>query len=254
MFEVRLAPESQSIIARIWFPDPGAQPLILKRIAQVLGIDSPAAAAVEQLSADPVLGPLVAQRPGLRVPGAWDPFEIAVRAVTGQQVSLKAATAMVARAARLCGTPLTGPNWSSSGLSRLFPLPEQLAAADLFDVGMPQARMTALRSLAAVAATDPNLFENTENRRRRLQAQPGIGDWTAQYIAMRALRDPDAFPAADVVIRRMLTEPGGTRPTPAAVVRRAEAWRPYRSLATIHLWTAAALAAKPNAHTAIAGS
>ncbi|MDZ4796894.1 MAG: hypothetical protein SGI92_01930, partial [Bryobacteraceae bacterium] len=108
-----------------------------------------------------------------------------------------------------------------------------------FDMGMPQARMAALHSLAQLAANDSQLFQQVEGKLKRLQAQPGVGDWTAQYIAMRALRDTDSFPAADVVIRRMLTPPGQTRPTPAAVLRRAEMWRPWRSFATVHLWTAA---------------
>lgn len=240
IFTVSCDAQARCLVVSIWYPEREHTPEILDRISRIFGIDQPAAPAVAALADDPVLGTMVRERPGLRIPGAWDAFEIAVRAVTGQQVTLQAATAMVGRAARICGTATGWKEWEELGLVRLFPEPMQLAQADLFDVGMPQHRMAALRSLALNAASTPDLFASDPASVRKLLAQPGIGDWTVQYIAMRAHRNPDAFPSADVVIRRMLTVPGETRPTPAAVLRRAEAWRPWRAWATIHLWTAAA--------------
>ncbi|MDZ4798620.1 MAG: AlkA N-terminal domain-containing protein, partial [Bryobacteraceae bacterium] len=127
VLETSLNPAAQQVTVRLWYPDPAHAPEILTRVARILGIDHDPAQAVEHLSADPLLEPLVSQRPGLRIPGAWDPFEVAVRAVTGQQVTLSTATAMVARAAKLCGTPLQAPEWEPLGLTRLFPEPAQLA-------------------------------------------------------------------------------------------------------------------------------
>jgi AraC family transcriptional regulator, regulatory protein of adaptative response / DNA-3-methyladenine glycosylase II len=197
----------------------------------VLGLDADHALIEPVLSADPLLAPLVAARPGLRVAGAWDGFELAVRAVLGQQVSVAAGRGLAERIASVHGPPLPEPVGS---LSRLFPGPEQLAAVELD--GMPAARAWAVRALAQ-AVTEGLVIDERQDRefvRAALLELPGIGPWTVEYIAMRALRDPDAFPASDLVLRNAL---GGL--SPAEALTRAEAWRPWRAYAAMHLWAAA---------------
>jgi AraC family transcriptional regulator, regulatory protein of adaptative response / DNA-3-methyladenine glycosylase II len=197
----------------------------------VLGLDADHALIEPALKRDPLLGPLVATRPGLRVAGAWDGFELAVRAVLGQQVSVAAGRRLAEQIAARYGAPLPDPVGS---LSRLFPDAETLAEVELG--GMPAARARAVRVLAK-AVTEGLAIDERQDRetaRAALLEIPGIGPWTVEYIAMRALRDPDAFPASDVVLRNTL---GGV--SAAEALRRAEAWRPWRSYAAMHLWAAA---------------
>jgi AraC family transcriptional regulator of adaptative response / DNA-3-methyladenine glycosylase II len=143
------------------------------------------------------------------------------------------------------GAPFTpAGDGDVSGLTVVFPRPERLAVANLTILGMPRARATALSALAAAAAKDPRLFSPEQDLDRaiaRLRALPGIGEWTAQYIAMRALHEPDAFPAADIGLLRATATTNEMRPTPAALLNRAEAWRPWRAYAAQHLWTAGAV-------------
>ncbi len=184
------------------------------------------------------LAPLIARRPGLRTPGAWDSFEHAVRAILGQQITVRAARALAGKLVRRAGTPVTREAAGHDALTHVFPTPEQVAAADLSDFGMPRARIVALQSLARAACADPKLFESAGARDdvvARLRALPGFGEWTAQYWALRALRDSDAFPAADVGLLRALTT-NGARLSPKALAERAEAWRPWRAYAAQHLW------------------
>ena len=209
-----------------------------------LGVES-VAAAVEQakrvldLAADPaeiaaVLGrdPLLAARvralPGLRVPGAWDGFELAVRAVLGQQVSVRGAMTVAGRLVQRFGEPLPHPDGE---LTHAFPTADALAEADVAAVGMPHARAATIRRIArAVAAGELDLRPTAsfDETRRLLTEIPGIGPWTVEYVAMRALADPDAFPAGDLWLRRAL--PSGD----------AEAWRPWRAYGAFYLWTVAA--------------
>jgi AraC family transcriptional regulator of adaptative response / DNA-3-methyladenine glycosylase II len=126
------------------------------------------------------------------------------------------------------------------GVTHVFPSAEALARADLAALPMPRARSSALSALARAAATDGTLFEpaaTAEDAVRRLRALPGIGEWTAQYIALRTLREPDAFPAADIGLQRALADRAGVRPSAGALLARAEAWRPWRGYAALHLWT-----------------
>jgi AraC family transcriptional regulator of adaptative response / DNA-3-methyladenine glycosylase II len=186
--------------------------------------------------ADPLLGPLAARRPGLRIPGAWDPFECAVRAVLGQQVSVAAGRTLAARLVARAGREIAG---GGDGLTHLFPSPSALASANLDGLGLPGARRRALQALAAaVAGRALDLGAPAEEVAARLEALPGFGAWTAQYVALRALGEPDAFPAADLVLRRMAAT-GGTPLTTRALEARAEAWRPWRGYAVLHLWRAA---------------
>src|SRR5262249_43045429 len=157
-----------------------------------------------------------------RVPGGWDPFELAVRAVLGQQITVAAARQLAGRLVEICGEPVTG---ADHGLIRAFPTAQRVAAANLNALGMPAARRATLKSLAEAAIDDPQLFRplgTVEDAIARLSAIPGIGEWTAQYIALRALREPDAFPASDMGLLRSAGIIAGATPTPAALLRRAE--------------------------------
>jgi AraC family transcriptional regulator, regulatory protein of adaptative response / DNA-3-methyladenine glycosylase II len=186
---------------------------------------------------DPLIGPLVKQRPGLRIPGAWDPFECAVRAVLGQQVSVAAACTFAARLVARIGRPIKD---GIDGLTHLFPSPAVLAKADLGGLGLTGARTRALRTLArAVAERAIDFDAPVEEVTAKLAALPGLGDWTAQYVALRALSEPDAFLVADLVLRRMAGA-GGVPLARRALEQRAEAWRPWRGYAALHLWRAAA--------------
>ncbi len=211
-----------------------ALPIVIGRLRRVFDLAADPAAIGAALSRDDRLRPLVAARPGLRVPGAWDGFELGVRAIVGQQVSVAAATRLAGQIAQAFGARLATP---LGGLTHAFPSPERLAGATI--TGMPTARARAITTLASAAAADPRLFERAATLAgsvARLRALPGIGEWTAQYIAMRALREPDAFPAADIGLMRAMDD-GAGRPCAAELLARAEAWRPWRAYAALHLWT-----------------
>jgi AraC family transcriptional regulator, regulatory protein of adaptative response / DNA-3-methyladenine glycosylase II len=223
---------------RIHFPRVESIAAIVGRVRRVFDLSADPRAIGEHLSTDPVLAPLVARRPGLRVPGAWDGFEVAIRAVLGQQITVTAALKLAARLVATYGDPMNAA--TGNRLTHTFPTPDRLAEADLRLLGMPAARAEALSSLPAAAAADRRLFspsETLEAAVARLRSLRGIGEWTAQYIAMRALREPDALPAADIGLMRALTEVSGSRPSAAAILARAEGWRPWRAYAAQHLWT-----------------
>ena len=209
----------------------------IARLRRMFDLDADLQAVNAHLSLDPYMARLVAARPALRVPGGWDPFEVALRSIIGQQVSVDRARQLNGVLVERCGSTL--PNGAGQALCRLFPTAQQVVDADLSTMGMPGARVTALKTVAAAAVDDPRLFErgatldDTIARLRRLR---GIGDWTAHYIAMRACREPDAFPASDVGLLRGAADADGRRPTPAALLERAEAWRPWRAYAAHHLW------------------
>jgi len=230
-----------ALTATIRFPEASAVPPIVGRIRRVFDLDTDVGPMSAHLSADPVLAPLVAARPGLRVPGAWDGFELAVRAMLGQQITLSGARLLIGRLVEAHGERLHARSrGEAAGLSMVFPTTERVASADLTRLGMPRARAAAISAMAAVAGGDPDLFRpdgSLDAAIARLTALPGVGDWTAHYVAMRALRDPDAFPAADVGLLRAMAGPDGLRPTLAALLARAERWRPWRAYAAQHLWT-----------------
>ena len=215
--------------------DVGVLPLILPRVRRVFDLDADPEAIAECLARDPLLAPLLARRPGLRLPGAWDGFEMAVRAVIGQQITVAGARSLLGKLVARCGA---GVAVAEDGLSHVFPTPDRLVGKDLAALGMPRARALAIQSLAQSALADPALFERgagLEEAVKSLCAVPGIGEWTAHYIAIRALREPDAFPASDIGLLRALAS-NGVRPTPRALAARAEAWRPWRAYAAQHLW------------------
>jgi AraC family transcriptional regulator of adaptative response / DNA-3-methyladenine glycosylase II len=215
----------------------------VSRVRRAFDVASDVTLIGAHLAADPLLSPLVAERPGLRVPGAFCAFELAVRAVLGQQVSVAAARQLGERLVRLCGTPvLLGP-----ALTRLFPSPAQVAGADLSRLGVPRARASTLAALAQAALADPRLFEpgsSIEDTVAKLRAVRGVGAWTAHYIALRAARDPDAFPASDRGILRGMAACRREPVSAEALERHAERWRPWRAYAAQHLWAADAASSK----------
>lgn len=232
---VELQPMTAPVTARIWLDDMRDLGAAVDRCRSLLDLDADPGSVDEVLRGDAALAPLVALHPGLRVPGCGDAAELALRAVLGQQVSVTRATALAARLTARCGEPLAQPN---AGVEWLFPTPAAVLDADLTALGLTGERAATLRRLA-VALTegavtlDPGT--DTAAAIRSLRSLRGIGEWTASYIAMRGLRDPDAFPATDLALRRAYMRVVGadarTLPT------RAERWRPWRAYATLHLWT-----------------
>lgn len=229
-------PDEASIELRVH----GAKPTALFRVsAAVRRMFDLAAdpALIEQAFAhDPLLAPLIRARPGVRIIGAWDPFECAARTVIGQQMSLTAARTITARLAATMGTAIEG---GFDGLTHVFPTAQQLAHAQLSGLGLTPRRCETLRALArAVVAQEVDWNAPAENVTAALTSLPGMGMWTAQYIALRALGEPDAFPAGDPVLRRMCAS-DRTSVTERALEARAEKWRPWRGYAVMHLWQAA---------------
>jgi AraC family transcriptional regulator of adaptative response / DNA-3-methyladenine glycosylase II len=239
---IEVAPQRRgdALRAVIRFPSVKALPGIVARIRRVFDLSADIPAITAHLARDARLAPLVEARPGLRVPGAWDGFELAVRAILGQQITVAAARGLAGKLVERHGRRLALAG-APAALTHVFPRPEALAGADLAILGMPRARAAALAGLAATVAGDRGLFgpsADLDAAIARLRALDGIGEWTAQYIAMRALSEPDAFPAADIGLLRALADDSGKRPSPAELLARAEAWRPWRAYAAIHLWAA----------------
>jgi AraC family transcriptional regulator, regulatory protein of adaptative response / DNA-3-methyladenine glycosylase II len=243
--EVVHQPERQSLRVTIHFPHVQSLPAIVARVRRLFDLGADIETIDAHLSLDPLLAPLVAQRPGLRAPGGWDGFELAVRAILGQQITVVAARRLAGQLVDLHGTPVPKDRVRHPGLTRTFPAAERLAKAKSLGLGMPSARQASLKALAEAAAADPNLFRpfgTIEEAIARLRTIPGIGDWTAHYIALRALREPDAFPASDIGLLRGAALFDGTRPSPAVLLNRAETWRPWRAYAAQHLWAAQSIA------------
>jgi AraC family transcriptional regulator of adaptative response / DNA-3-methyladenine glycosylase II len=208
---------------------------VVSRCRQLFDLDADPPAIAAALAADEALAPLITARPGLRVPGAYDGFELAVRAVIGQQVSVPAASTLTGRLAARHGTRLDAAAGPSGTLSVLFPRPADLADADLAGLGLTTARQATLRALAAGCAAgrlDLGPGTDPEETAARLAELPGVGPWTVAYILMRA-GDPDAFPGTDLGLRRAM-ERLGCGPG------RADRWRPWRAYAALHLWAALA--------------
>ncbi len=212
---------------------------IVARARRLLDLDADLARIGEHLRRTPYFAARAGKVDGglVRVPGCWNGFELSVRAILGQQVSVTAATTMASRLAAHFGTPT--PAAGCPGLTRLFPTPAQLLEADLLSVGLVRGRATAIKALADAVLTNRLSLEKSnglEDLVSRLCALPGIGPWTAHYIAMRAAGEPDAFPSSDLGLRRAL----GTRAAPvtaADLEQTAEAWRPWRAYAAMYLWT-----------------
>jgi AraC family transcriptional regulator of adaptative response / DNA-3-methyladenine glycosylase II len=211
-------------------------PALVARVRRMFDLDADPAPIAAHLAADPVLAPLVARWPGLRLPTAFDPFEQAVRAIVGQQVAVKAAVTVTGRLVARLGEALG--NAPEGGPDRLFPTPEAIAGGDLDGLGMPGRRVETVRGFArAVASGELALSADrgVEEFMARLRALPGVGPWTAEYLALRALGEPDAFPASDLGLLKAKVW-GRDPPTPRALAERAEAWRPWRAYAAVYLW------------------
>jgi AraC family transcriptional regulator of adaptative response / DNA-3-methyladenine glycosylase II len=229
LVSVGLAPGKRALDVRVTgLPSSGAS-TIATRMRQLFDTDADPAAIARTLGADPLLASDVIRHPGIRVPGAWDGFELAVRAVLGQQVSVRAATTIAGRLAAQFGTPVTG----GAALNRLFPTPQQLMTAELERVGVLSSRARTIRLLAERLAAGTLTIEPTDPAAvmTALRTIPGIGPWTAGYIAMRACGDRDAFLTGDLILRRAA---GGL--STRALEERAERWRPYRAYAVMLLW------------------
>jgi DNA-3-methyladenine glycosylase II len=201
-----------------------------------LHADAPAIAA--HLARDPWFAPLTQAAPGLRVPGAWSGFELVVRAIVGQQVSVKAASTIIGRLVERAGTRLDDHPHPDTAWR--FPTPAALAAVDLEKIGMPGKRVAALQSFAREVSTGALPLDDPQADRTELRAallaMPGIGPWTVEYVAMRALRDADAWPGSDLILVQALAARDPSMAKAAAVRARAEDWRPYRAYAALHLW------------------
>jgi AraC family transcriptional regulator of adaptative response / DNA-3-methyladenine glycosylase II len=239
--EVTHLPDRQCLGVSIRFPDVRLFPAIVARVRRLFDLGADIETIDGHLSGDPALAPLVAQRPGLRAPGGWDGFEIAVRAVLGQQISVAAARRLAGQLVALHGRAVPKAARIHPHLSHVFPTAKRLASASSIGLAMPVARLKTLKAVAEAAVSDPNLFRpfgSIEETVARLRTIHGIGEWTAQYIALRAIREMDAFPASDIGLLRSMVSMDGERTTPANLLRRAECWRPWRAYAAQHLWAA----------------
>jgi DNA-3-methyladenine glycosylase II len=217
------------------FPDASAVPEIVARLRRMFDLDADLITMQRHLAADPLLARLIARHPGLRVPGAWDGLELAIRAVLGQQITVSAAIKLAGKLVAQYGAPLASPH---GGLTHVFPDAAVLAAADLATLGMPKSRGRTLSGVAQALLDDPLLFEpGRQGGVKRLLALYGIGDWTAQYIALRQLREMDGLPNGDVGLINALAALEGGVVTARELLARAEGWRPYRGYAAQLLWT-----------------
>lgn len=233
-------PERARLRVEVRIASPAGLLELRERLRRLFDLDADPRAIDPVVARVPMLRADVRRRPGLRVPGACDGFETAVRVILGQQISVAGATTLAGRIAAALGDPLPAQLVPGPGLERLFPTADRLAEAELERLGVIRARAAAIRGLAQAVARDPDMIEPgaaPEKRLERWQALPGIGPWTAQLVAMRVLREPDALPASDLGLRQAIT-PKGATPRPAAEVERLlEPGRPYRAYAALRLWS-----------------
>jgi AraC family transcriptional regulator, regulatory protein of adaptative response / DNA-3-methyladenine glycosylase II len=235
--EIQLVPAEPHLLLRAWMPSSDGLIRVAERARRIFDLAADPLTIGAHLEQSPLLRRLVQTRPGLRVPQVWDPFELAVRAVLGQQVTVRAATTLTGRLVHNFGKPAEGIDLP--GLTHRFPTPAALAEADLRAIGATGAQSRAVRALARAVADGELMIEagrGLEEFVGRICELPGVGQWTAQYIAMRALAEPDAFPAGDLGLRRSAGR-GGPILTAGELDRMAEAWRPWRACAAMYLWT-----------------
>lgn len=232
-FEVSLDQQRHVLVARIEFENPRWLFMIVERIRAMFDLNADWISISQTLRNDPVLAQRMQAHPGLRVAGCWDAFELAIRAILGQQVSVKTATTLAGRLAHQFGKPVCGPKL----LTHLFPEPAVLAYAQLGSIGLTTTRAQTIRSLARTVCDGKISFTGIVDPERfveQLCAIPGIGQWTAQYVCLRALGQPDAFPSTDLGLLRAMN-----LSNPKELERRAEAWRPWRAYAAMYLWRSA---------------
>lgn len=238
IIEIGPGPRADCLSLRRRAP-PATPPAELSQQARrVFDLDAPIADISRALGRDETLRALLRGAPGVRVPGAWDGFELAVRAVLGQQISVQAATTLAGRIAARYGEPMPRELAADEpGLDRLFPTPQRLARARLNNLGLVRSRAETIRRVAtAVVRGDLRLDGSQEPDvlYKALKSIKGIGEWTSQYVVMRALKHPDAFPASDLGLISAIAWPA--RVSPAELLRRAEHWRPWRAYAAMLLW------------------
>ena len=234
-FQAFFEPRSHNINVCVSYGETRHLNRIIERIRALFDIRADSAQIDEFLVQDSQLAPMVTRFPGLRVPGCWSGFEVAVRAILGQQVTVKAASTLIARVAKRYGEVY---ECDVEGLSYTFPEPARLVEADLDGMGIVGARIEAIRAVAEQlerGELDIGGGMDTESFVPAICRIKGVGEWTAQYIAMRALGDPNAFPHSDLILRRAVAEPGDTL-TPSALRQRAESWQPWRAYCAILLW------------------
>ncbi|MCZ6569404.1 MAG: helix-turn-helix domain-containing protein [Deltaproteobacteria bacterium] len=236
VMRVAAALDSCELVLALQLDDPGGLLPAVRRTRRLFDLGADPLQIETDLRGDRELARRIDARPGVRVPGAWDPFEVAVRAILGQQVTVKGATTLAGRLVRSFGKPVERAD--ALPLTHLFPSPETLAEADVASIGMPRQRAQALRALAAAVADGRLPLDGAlelDPIVAKLRELPGVGEWTAHYIALRALGEPDAFPAGDLGLRKALGRRG--EPMSAARLRaRAERWRPWRAYAAMWLW------------------
>ena len=243
---VRDRPERRALSVELSDSLTTVLPALLERLRHLFDLSARPDVIAAHLGADSRLADAVARDPGLRVPGAFDGFELAMRAVLGQQITVRAATTIAARVVAAFGDQVATPH---EGLYRLSPTADRLAGVTVSELaahGIIKARATSIIALAQEIASGRLVLEpgaDADRTMAQLVALPGIGAWTAHYIALRALRWTDAFPKEDVVLRKQL---GGV--SPAAADDASQAWRPWRSYATLHLWRGASDGAISTAH------
>lgn len=238
-FKVTPSKKANHLEFTIFFNEPSQLMSIVYRVRRIFDLDADPLSIASHLEKDPCLLPLTRMFPGLRVPGSWDNFEIAVRAIIGQQVTIRAANTITLRLLERCGCSVKDS--PLPGITHLFPGPSAIANANLDGLGMPGKRIETLKTLGAKVACGDIVLEGTINwemMKKKLREINGIGEWSTEYIAMRALRDPDAFPATDLALKRELTillndnknedEPRKTD--------RPNIWKPWRAYAAVYLW------------------
>jgi AraC family transcriptional regulator of adaptative response / DNA-3-methyladenine glycosylase II len=232
---VALTPRPDHVACTLRLEDLRDLTAAVQRCRRIFDLDADPVAVTTQLERDPLIAPLVRKHPGTRVPGHVDGFEVLVRAIVGQQVSVAGARTVLGRIVAAVGEPLTA---TDGGVTMCFPTPGAMAEAPPATFPMPRARAETLRRVAGAVAggelvVDPGV--DRDELERRLLAVPGIGPWTVAYVALRALGDPDVFLPTDLGVRRALEHRG--RPgDPRAAIAVAESWRPWRSYALVHLW------------------
>lgn len=242
-FKVTDCPQQNSLHLKIYLEE-GPQQLdqIEQRVRSIFDLDTDMGPILRKLNSDPLLSPAISACSGLRLPGAWEPFEFTIRAILGQQISVKAATTLAGRVAALCGPEYEGE--CPEGLMAFFPTAEEILRTDLSGIGITSKRQATIKGLANKIVTEKDFLSSEQDLKTFVDSMcelPGIGPWTAHYVAMRGLKIADAFPDSDLGVRKALQE-NGHMLTPKQVIERAEDWRPWRAYATLFLWKSLELA------------
>lgn len=234
---IEMRPEKRALHVRVFSARPADPAVIEKRLRAQFDLDAPMRKVNALFKGDAALRAHIRKRPGLRVPGAFDPYMLSLRAVLGQQVSVKGATTLAGRLVERYGEPLPPPDEPGPWPTRLFPAADRLADEKIEGLGMPGKRAATLSTLARFAAEGGfEALEEDPAPTQTLEALPGIGPWTAHYIALRALHQRDAFPASDLGLRYAAEEFLGEVPSARELETYASRWTPFRGHAAIHLW------------------